>query len=621
MSYVYLILLLPAVGSFVAAVFGPRMSRRLISWLNVGVVAAAFALTAMAFLQLSAMPAASRQVDLPLFAWSLLGTTTLHLGLLIDPISLLFMLIITGVGGIIHAYSVGYMSEDAGFSRFFRDMNMFVLAMLLLVMSDNFFGLLVGWAGVGLTSYLLIGFWYEKPTAVAAAKKALVMNVLGDVGMTLALFILFWNLHTLSYQGVFSGIGSLPGPTVTLIAFLLFVGAAAKSAQFPLHVWLPDAMEGPTPVSALIHAATMVTAGVYLVARCFPIYDHAPVAQVWIADIAGFTAFMAATIAVAQRDIKRILAYSTVSQLGYMFMAVATASYAAGLFHFMTHAFFKALLFLAAGSVIHAVAGEQDIWKMGALRKKLPITSLTMLAGCLAISGVPLFSGFFSKDEILGNLLSQHHVLLWATGTITAGITSYYMFRLYFVVFGGRTYRGDAHPHENAPVFTVPLLILAVLAVIGGYLVVPGAWDLVGSWLNPALTRFGGTNVALPPNWPSMGVSVAVAGLGILAAWNLYGRRDLAEEPLSGSVWAFFRDKWYIDELGELVIVRPVLWIGRVITAFDERALDRLVMGVASLTGAWGESLRPLESGYLRRYALSIIVGAVALMAYLAWRG
>ena len=617
MTYAILTLLLPAIGALVAAVFGPQLSRRAISWINVGAVGAAFVLSAVAFFQIGAMPQASRQVDVGLFTWSALGSAPLHLGLLLDPISIIFMLIITGVGGLIHLYSVGYMARDDGYSRFFSYMNLFILAMLLLVMSDNFFGLLVGWAGVGLTSYLLIGFWYFKPSAVAAAKKAFVVNVVGDVGMTLAIFILFWNLGSVSYAGVFSHIASLPAGTLELVAFLLFVGAAAKSAQFPLHVWLPDAMEGPTPVSALIHAATMVTAGVYLIVRAFPIYNHAPVATAWIGGIAALTTFMAATIAIAQNDIKRILAYSTVSQLGYMFMAVATASYAAGVFHFVTHAFFKALLFLAAGSVIHALADEQDIWQMGGLRKMLPITSLTFLAATLAISGVPLFSGFFSKDEILGNLLTQGHVWMWAAGTVTAGLTAYYMFRLYFVVFQG-TYRGKAHPHESPRVMTIPLVVLGVLAVIGGYLALPGVYNLVDSWLAPALGRFGGNAVALAPNWGSMAVSVALAGVGIGTAWVIYGRRAPASEPLSGPLFSFLRNKWYIDELGELVIVRPVLWLGRLMEAFDRGALDRLVTGIGDWVMAWGESLRPSETGFVRRYALSIILGAVALVAYLA---
>lgn len=620
MDVFFLILLFPALGALFAALLGPQMTKRTIAWVNVGTIALSFGLTLVAFFRALSLAPSARSLDLILFTWNKMGTQPIHLGILLDPISLLFMLIITGVGALIHLYSVGYMAEDEGFSRYFSTMNLFLLAMLLLVMADNFFFLLVGWAGVGLASYLLIGFWYDRPSAVAAAKKAFVVNVIGDVGITLAIFILFWNLGRVDYQGVFQAIRALPSGTAELVAFLLFSGAAAKSAQFPLHVWLPDAMEGPTPVSALIHAATMVTAGVYLVARTYPIFNMAPTAGVWIADIGGFTALMAATIAVAQNDIKRILAYSTVSQLGYMFMAVGTATYAAGLFHFMTHAFFKALLFLGAGSVIHALSNEQDIWHMGGLRKLLPTTAWTFLVATMAISGVPFLSGFFSKDEILGSLLSKGDVLLWAVGTLTAGLTAYYMFRLYFVVFGG-SYRGQAHPHESPRVMILPLQILAVLAAIGGYVALPGVYNGLDSWLGSAFTRFGGSTGAEATNWGSMAIATVVAMVGIWGAWQIYGRRELSQEPLRGPVFSFFRNKWYIDEAGEFLIVRPVLFLGRVATLFDRHALDALVMGLAAGVRSWGDHLKPLQTGYLRRYALSIILGAVAVVAYLALKG
>jgi NADH-quinone oxidoreductase subunit L len=625
MQYAVLVLLFPLVGALLAALVGPWLTRRAIAWVNVGVVFLAFATVVALFLQFLGRAPANRFADLTLFSWEPIGTKVIHLGLLLDPVSLLFMAIITGVGALIHLYSVGYMGDDPGFSRYFSYLNIFIVAMLLLVMADNFVFLLIGWAGVGLASYLLIGFWYERPSAVAAAKKAFVVNVVGDVGIMLAIFLIFLKTGHITYASVFRDPAALGG-SVELVAFLLFLGAAAKSAQFPLHVWLPDAMEGPTPVSALIHAATMVTAGVYLVARSYPIFHLAPLASDWVAGIGAFTALFAATIAVTQLDIKRVLAYSTVSQLGYMFMAVGTAAYSAGLLHFMTHAFFKALLFLAAGSVIHALAGEQDMRKMGGLAGRMPITYWTFLAATLAITGIPGFSGFFSKDAILGTLLNEGHVLIWIVGVLTAGITAFYMFRLFFRIFFG-TYKGDAHPHESPPVMTVPLIILAVLSVIGGYVAIPGLPDQLAAWLRPAFSRYAGGLLpasAAAPNWASMGISVLLVLIGFYAAYSLYKVERVEHERVRerlGGLYTILFNKYYIDEIGTAIFVWPTEAIGRLMQVFDAGGLGAFYAGIAQAFQAWGENLRPIQTGLVRRYAMTILLGAVALVAYLSLRG
>jgi NADH-quinone oxidoreductase subunit L len=625
MDYALLVLLFPLAGAVVAALLGPWLDKRTISWLNVGSVGLSFLTVLTLFLRLAARPPAARFLDLPVFTWETVGGRAIHLGLLLDPLSLLFMGIITGVGFLIHLYSVGYMADDDGYARYFWHMNLFVTAMLLLVMADNFVFLLVGWAGVGLASYFLIGFWYHRPSAVAAARKAFVLNVAGDVGILLAIFILFLRTGTVTYAGVFAHPAAFAG-SAEVIAFLLYLGAAAKSAQFPLHVWLPDAMEGPTPVSALIHAATMVTAGVYLVARAYPIFHAAPTAAAWVAGIGAFTAFFAATIGTVQHDIKRILAYSTVSQLGYMFMAVGTAAYAAGLFHLMTHAFFKALLFLGAGSVIHALGGEQDIRRMGGLAQKLPTTYWTFLVATLAIAGIPGFSGFFSKDAILGAVLNAGHPALWALGALTAGITAFYMFRLFFRTFHG-TYRGDGHPHESPPVMTVPLVILAVLSVIGGYIAVPGLSDGLAAWLEPVFRRYPGGLLPASvsaPNWGAMAVTTALALAGLYAAYVLYKAERVSAPAIArslGPVHTFLYRKWYIDEIGHALLVWTTETVGRLLLAFDRKALDRAYRGLGQAFAAWGENLRPLQTGYVRRYAMTILLGAVALVAYLSLRG
>src|SRR5881227_256268 len=466
-----LVLLMPLAGFLVNALLGRLLSRRLVGWVGAGSIGLAFVFALVILSQVLG----GQKLDQTYFIWWKSGDFNVPFNLYVDALSTLMILVITGVGFLIHVYSIGYMLEDRGYSRFFAYMNLFVLSMLLLVLAGNLVWLIIGWAAVGLCSYLLISFWYERTSAVLAGRKAFVMNTIGDVGMVFAAFLIFLNLRVLDYRGLFDRVHQLPkgGTVITAICLLLLVGAVAKSAQLPLHTWLPDAMEGPTPVSALIHAATMVTAGVYLVARMHQLYDWAPSAAATVAVVGGVTAFFAATIGTSQVDIKRILAYSTMSQIGYMFLAVGIGAYAAGMFHFMTHAFFKALLFMAAGNVIHAFHDNQDIRHMGNLRAGLPITFWTFLIGTLSISGFPLLAGFFSKDEIIRAALSAAGSEFWlgVLALITAGLTAYYMFRLFFIAFGWEWLsRDERHLHEAVPVQTIPLIILAAGAVIGGYI-------------------------------------------------------------------------------------------------------------------------------------------------------
>src|SRR5437588_4220570 len=512
-----LVLLTPLVGFLVNALFGRLLPRRVVGWVGAGSVGLAFLFALLILAQVLQ----GQKLDQTYFTWWQSGDFNVPFNLYVDALSTLMILVITGVGFLIHVYSIGYLAEDQGYSRFFAYMNLFVLSMLLLVLAGNLVWLIVGWAGVGLSSYLLIGFWFERTSAVLAARKAFIMNTIGDVGMVFAAFLIFLNLRVLDYNSVFSRIHQLPkgGTIITAICLLLLVGAVAKSAQLPLHAWLPDAMEGPTPVSALIHAATMVTAGVYLVARMHQLYDWAPAAGPTVAIVGGVTAFFAATIGTSQVDIKRILAYSTMSQIAYMFLAVGIGAYTAGMFHFMTHAFFKALLFLAAGNVIHAFHDDQDIRNMGNLRAGLPITFWTFLIGTLSISGFPLFAGFFSKDEIIRAALSAAGSEFWlgVLALITAGLTAYYMFRLFFIAFGWEWLsRDERHLHEALPIQTIPIVILAAGAVVAGY--IP-----VASFLQPVFGNPVEVNIAVVLTLAGLSVLVAVSGFG--AAYLLHARR------------------------------------------------------------------------------------------------
>lgn len=556
------------------------------------------------------------------------------------------------------------MEEDPGFWRFFAYLNFFIFAMVLLVSADNFLCLLVGWALVGLASFLLIGFWYQRRSAVAAARKAFVINVIGDFGLMLAIFLIFVNFQSVNFSNVLQIPNSVNTGTITAICLLLFVACAAKSAQLPLYMWLPDAMEGPTPVSALIHAATMVTAGVYLVARTHVLFDMAPVALNVVAGIGGATALFAATIALFQLDIKRVLAYSTISQLGYMFMAEGMQGYSAGIFHLVTHAFFKALLFLGAGAVIHALEGEQDMRKMGGLWSRMRITAWTFLIATLAISGIPPLAGFWSKDDILSTILAQAIktgnpglYVLWGIGLLTAGLTAFYMFRLFFAIFSGR-YRGQpvvteqededeeqaaGHHHagsvyyyniEEVPfVMSIPLLILAILSVIGGFL---GSLSLIGLAQFSPLPNFLNTvsfqGVSMPePSlatmWISTGLSIFLALLGFGLAWLFYrkgfsgfiNRNPESRNPL----YRLVLNKYYVDEILSLILIKPILVFGRVIgnSFLEDGVLDGGSRGIAWLFRGISNGSRKVQTGYIRNYVLGILFGVVLIVVYYAVRG
>ncbi len=651
-----LVLLLPLLGFIILGLAGRTLPRTVILGVAWGACGLAFICATISFLSmLGTTPASARTVDQTVYTWVASGSFQLNFGLLFDPLSATMLMIVTGVGLLIHIYSAGYMEDDPGFWRFFAYLNFFIFSMVLLVLADNFLFLLVGWGLVGLASFLLIGFWYQRRSAVAAAQKALVINIIGDFGLMIAIFLIFNSFGSLNYQDVFSRASTAGSATTTAICLLLFVACVAKSAQLPLYMWLPDAMEGPTPVSALIHAATMVTAGVYLVARANPLFEQAPIALNTVAGIGGATAIFAASIAVFQLDIKRVLAYSTISQLGYMFLGEGAHNYTSGIFHLTTHAYFKALLFLGAGAVIHSLNGEQGMRKMGGLRSKLPITFWTFLIATLAISGIPPFAGFWSKDEILGSLLAQANVtgnfwfyVLWGIGLLTVGLTAFYMFRLLFGIFFG-TYHGSAQVarqeddeedetghhagsvsysniHEPPPVMTMPLIVLAVLSVIGGFvgsLTIFGApgWHPLAGFLSPVFAAVHGPESSLTVEWISTGLSVALGLLGIFAAYRLYGRGFSYKENRS-PLYQLVLHKYYVDEALTTLIVNPILAFGRAATRFLEGdTLDGGSRGVAFLLRGTSSGLRRLQTGYMRNYALAILLGVVVIVVYYAVRG
>ncbi len=635
-----LIWLLPLVGALVLWAFGPQLRR------NAGYLGSAFVLASFA-LALVDFGAGSHETGLrqPLVSWG----TGFDFGLQLDALSLLWTLVITGVGGLIHVYSIGYMWTDRAIARFFAYLNFFVFSMLTLVLADNVVGLLVGWGLVGLASYFLIGFWFYKPTAVAAARKAFVINVFGDIGIMFAIFALFSATGSIAYADIFAKAGTFGEHFVLAVCIGLFIGAMAKSAQVPLHTWLPDAMEGPTPVSALIHAATMVTAGVYLVARFAPLWNQSPTAQEMVAVVGGITMVTGAILGMGQWDIKRILAYSTMSQIGYMIMGVGVGAYQAGVLHFFTHAFFKAQLFLGAGLIIHELHDEQDVRKMGGLLKKMPFTFAAMLTGTLAIIGFPLFSGFYSKDAIIYGALEHGHPILFLAGALTAGITAYYMFRMLFVTFFGPE-RGDvaeaqlgmapvalhaAHDEvhgEHAPdwLMAAPVAILMIPTVIAGYLTIGNESS---PWYRYFGTLFGhGGNFAGPPPPISELVSslfvLVLVAAGIVVAYVRYG----APAAQTASIERLGREArtmpgvlthaFYFDAAIDAVIVRPAIAAGGAFARFvDPHVLDAGVRDVAWLAGMAGAFARCLQTGLVRAYALTIVVGAACFLAYFAFLG
>ncbi|HVE94269.1 MAG TPA: NADH-quinone oxidoreductase subunit L [Acidimicrobiales bacterium] len=635
-----LIPLFPLAGFATLVLLGRRLGDPLAGWVATGAMGGAFISACVTFAGLLEVDGHDRHHIQTLFTWIDTGSLRVDASLLVDPLSITMALFVTGVGALIHLYSVGYMHGDPNYSKFFVYLNLFAFSMLMLVLGSNMLISFLGWEGVGACSYLLISFWFERKTAATAGKKAFVTNRIGDVGFLLAMFLVFQTVGSLDFADLNGA--TLAAGTATAIALLLFLGACGKSAQLPLYVWLPDAMEGPTPVSALIHAATMVTAGVYLMARTAPVLAQAPDAGTVVAVVGALTALVAATIACAQNDIKKVLAYSTISQLGFMFLAVGSGNYVAAVFHMVTHAFFKALLFLGAGSVIHGLHHEQDMKRMGALRKFMPVTAVTFIIGWLAIAGIPPFAGFWSKDDIL---LAAFHKspVLWAIGLVTALLTAYYMTRqVILVFFGDERWRhashqdhvedaeeaqhapeeaalGNAAPHESPWVMTGPLVVLAVLAVLGGALNLPFGhrFEVLHNFLHPSFGEALVENDSSGALIFTLAAVAVVASLGGLFAarnwWSASSNRPELEPRILQRAYA-------ADELVDAIVVRPSRAAADAAATVDTRAIDGAVDGVAALAQAGGQRLRVAQTGYVRNYALLIAAGTVATLAWVVFR-
>ena len=656
--YLWVIPILPLAGAAINGFFGRRSSKKAISTVALVFCGSAFA---MALILAAGFSSASAPYYCNLAHWIRSGSFQVDFSFYLDQLSLVMLLVVTGVGFLIHIYSVGYMWDDDGYYRFMSYMNLFMFFMLTLVLAKNYLVMFIGWEGVGLASYLLIGYWFTKDSAAAAGKKAFIVNRIGDFVFLIALFLMIKHFGSLDFTHVFTAVQSLPAETagaglLTAIGLLLMVGAAGKSAQIPLYVWLPDAMEGPTPVSALIHAATMVTAGVYMVARSSAIFERAPMAMTVVAIVGTLTALFAATIGIAQTDIKKVLAYSTVSQLGYMFMACGVGAFSAGIFHLMTHAFFKGLLFLAAGSVIHGVGGEQDMRKMGGLRRYMPWTFLTMTIATFTIAGFPPLAAYFSKDEILWKAYSSPYGswVYWLIGVVTAFITSFYMFRLWFLTFFG-DYRGaiahEGHdssragapaphghehghdePHESPWVMLGPLVVLAILSAVGGWVGIGGHFE---HFLAPVFQTGASAELAHETAGEAAGqgtetlltmISVAAAILGLLLAWTLYLRRPQLPARIAASLGALYQavaHKYYVDELYAVLFIKPlvdgsteILWHG-----VDQGAIDATVNNSATAARHVSDNVRHMQSGNLRSYAGWVAAGAAVVIAYMVWMG
>ncbi len=640
-NLIYWVVFAPFIGFIINAFLGKafdRWRRGIIHWVACTSLAVSLLLAFIVFGSYLSLPPHVESVERVLYSWIVSGNLAVQVGYRIDALSMVMTLTILGVSFLIHIYSIGYMWEDPDYPRYFTYLNLFVFMMLNLILANNLLLMFFGWEGVGLCSYLLIGFWFEKDSASNAGKKAFIVNRVGDYGFTLGVLTLFVTLGskgiwTLRFEDIFHHLGLLSPHIVTVIALLLFVGATGKSAQIPLYVWLPDAMEGPTPVSSLIHAATMVTAGVYMVSRMSPLYVLTPFAMKVVAVIGAATAFFAATMALTQFDIKRVLAYSTISQLGYMFLACGVGAFAAGIFHVMTHAFFKALLFMCAGSVMHAMSGELDMRLMGGLKKKMPVTYWTMLAATLAICGIPGFSGFFSKDEILASSFfsPRGSEFLWFVGTFTAGLTAFYMFRLLFNVFHGECRAPEElkhHIHEAPKSMTVPMSILAILSVIGGYVGVPkilGGANHIHHFLESSIAKLPEMahtehHVAVSKEFTLMGISVAAALIGILIAYWFYMKSREIPVRLSQRFPVLYRllyNKWYVDEIYMAIVVNPLralanfFWKGT-----DVTVIDGSVNGIAGGVKSFGESLRKWETGHMQHYVFTMMIGIFVVVAY-----
>jgi NADH-quinone oxidoreductase subunit L len=643
LEHLWIIPLLPLLGSAINGLFGSRWPNKIVNAVAVGATGLSFFSALEAVREFFTLSPEQIPWVRPYFTWIAAGDFRAGFDLQVDQLTVVMLLVVTGVGWLIHIYSTGYMAHEGGYYRFFSYLNLFMFFMLILVLAANYVLLFVGWEGVGLASYLLIGFYFLRKSAADAGKKAFIVNRIGDFGFMLGMFLLFRTFGTLDFVALFSKAAPLPPDamghlgTLTVACLLLFMGAAGKSAQIPLYVWLPDAMEGPTPVSALIHAATMVTAGVYVVARSHVVFMRAPTALLVVAIVGCATALFAATIGLVQTDIKKVLAYSTVSQLGYMFLACGVGAFSAGILHLMTHAFFKALLFLAAGSVIHAMGGEQDMLKMGGLSKKIRWTYVTMLTGTLAIAGIPPLAGFFSKDSILLNAYQSENGgrILYAAGLFTALLTSFYMFRLIFLTFFGKERYDEhhVHVHESPRSMLVPLAILALLSVVGGWLAAPaffGKPDYFAKFLEPVFAATGTGEAATAEaaahalETPLAIVAVITALLGLFAAYWLYVKQPCKPEGYARSFRGIYQtlfNKYYVDELYSAAIIRPLMWVSTNLLwkTVDVEVIDGAVNGIASGTTAVGDGTRRSQSGNTRSYAVWVVIGAILVMAIVFW--
>lgn len=627
------IVLLPLAAFFINILLGKSILKEKAAWISIAAVFGSFVLSCLTFAEV----VGGRIVNVDAFSWIASGSFKVSIGFLIDPLSAIMLIVVTSVSLLVHIYSVGYMHGDPGYYRFFSYLSLFTFSMLMLVTGNNLLQLYFGWEAVGLCSYFLIGYYYDKQSAADAGKKAFIVNRFGDFGFGLGVIMIFLFLGSISYADIFANVATLQGKTIdilgyncdliTVIALLLFCGAVGKSAQIPLHVWLPDAMEGPTPVSALIHAATMVTAGVFMVARFNPLFNLSEVAMNTVAITGAVTSLFAATIALVQNDIKRIIAYSTVSQLGYMFIACGVGAYGAGVFHLFTHAYFKALLFLGAGSVMHAMSGELDIQKMGGLRKYLPITFWTFLIASLSIAGVPGLAGFFSKDEILWMAYNGGTVgkVVWVMGTVVAGLTAFYSFRIIFLTFFG-TFRGtheqEHHLHESPTSMTVPLLLLAVGALAAGWIgIAPlfGGHNWIAHFFEPTLghPKVLGTHAE---EWMVVAISIVTALGGIIVSTIFYYFKPeipgLIADKFRG-VYATLWNKYYVDELYDRIIVKPTYWVASnvLVAITDTKMIEGVVNGVPKLIGKFGDQLRKVQTGRLQHYAISMAIGLVVILA------
>ncbi len=636
----YLLILFPLAGAVANGFLGKKFGDKFVSWVGCSVIGFSFLLSYIFLSKLiSARP--GTVYFQRLFFWIGAGDFNVEAGLTLDSLSAVMIMVVTGVGFMIHIYSVGYMHKDPGYARYFAYINLFVASMLILVLADSFLLMFVGWEGVGLCSYLLIVFWYEDKKNADAGKKAFIVNRIGDCGFLIGMLLIFAQFRSLDFGTVFTramelGIGN---PIIVAITLLLFVGAVGKSAQLPLYVWLPDAMQGPTPVSSLIHAATMVTAGVYMIARCYILYLSAPLTMTIVAIVGVATAIFAATIGLVQNDIKRVLAYSTISQLGYMFLAVGVGAFSAGIFHLMTHAFFKGLLFLGAGSVIHGLAGEQDLRYMGGLKKYMPVTYWTFLVAVLAITGIPGFSGFFSKDEILWNAFSSPmgNSVLWLVGVATAGLTALYMFRLFYMTFlGSSRFKPEKEHriHESPKIMTIPLVILGFFAAVGGWFGIPnklGGSNRFAKFLEPSFelrkyiirdTSNGEHSLSL--EYILMFISIIV----VLIGWSIVHQMYLKKTDIPLKIANVFSrsyklllNKYYVDEIYQAVIINPFIKISNIFwKAVDIKIVDGLVNGTANVFLSAGERLRKLQTGYIQEYALSLILGTVIIIGYFIFK-